>query len=250
MIDNEIRNRIDDEIRKAILHDIKHKAFKKKHDGNGHGRERDLDTYADRDAARMSRHPRAKDDLTGEYLSKSFLFERDMNDHTRKIYSDYCQREYIDSTEPTPELHIKLLNDKIVSKFNEITSMPFTSLKYHTLLVCALHWNYKQDKVMNLRNETDLYLHCTEEMPKEQYSTIFKYGDLWFVINSNPSGAKIGAPAPYFGQTIGRLYQISLPEFLVDNLRRFRSWSTGLQYLEDALDKLSCGGVYKYHNDN
>jgi hypothetical protein len=231
---------IDDEMRKAILHDIKHKAFRKKHNSNG----RDLDTSADKDAARMSRHPRTKDDLTGEYLSKSFLFERNMTDHTRKIYSDHCQREYIDCNEPTPELYIKLLNDKIVSRFNEITTMPFTSLKYHTLLVCALHWNYKQG-----RDFQDLFLHCTtEKMPKELYSTIFKHGDLRLIINNDPSGAKIGAPAPYFGQTIGRLYNIPLPEFLIDNLRRFRSWSTGLQYLEDVLYKLNCGGVCKYNN--
>jgi len=217
---------IDDEIRKAILHDIKHKAFKTKHNGN----ERDLNTSADQDAARMSRHPRARDELTGEYLSRSFLFERDMTDHTRKIYSDYCQLEYIDCKESTQALHTKLLNDKIVSNFNEITSMPFTSLKYHTLLVCVLHWNYKQG-----RDFKDLYLHYTTEMPKEPYGTIFKYGDMHFIINNDPAGAKIGAPAPYFGQTIGRLYHIPLPDYLVDNMRRFRSWSTGLQYFEDAL---------------
>jgi len=224
---------IDDDIRKAILHDI-HKVFKRKHNNN----KRDLDTLADRDAARMSRHPKAyaKDEQTGEslqtgkYLSRSFLFERDMTDHTRKIYSDYCQLEYIDCKESTQALHTKLLNDKIVSNFNEITSMPLTSLKYHTLLVCALHWNYKQG-----RDFKDLYLHYTTEMPKEPYGTIFKYGDMRFIINNDPAGAKIGAPAPYFGQTIGRLYHIPLPDYLVDNMRRFRSWSVGLQYLEDAL---------------
>jgi len=217
---------IDDEMRKAILHDIKHKAFKTKHNGN----ERDLDTSADQDAARMSRHPRARDELTGEYLSRSFISDRDMTDHTRKIYSDYCQREYMDCKESTQALHTKLLNDTIVSKFNEITSMPFTSLKYHTLLVCALHWNYKQG-----RDFKDLYLHYTTEMSKEPYGTIFKYGDMRFIINNDPTGANIGWPAPYFGQTIGRLYHILLPDYLVDNLRRFRSWSAGLQYLEDAL---------------
>ncbi len=225
---------INDEMRRAILHDIKHKAFKTKHDSTG----RDLDTSADRDAARMSRHPRAKDDLTGEYLSQSFLFSRDMTDRIRKEYSEYCQREYIDSADSPPELHMKLLNDKIVSNFNEITSMPYTSLKYHTLLVCALHWNYKQG-----RDFQDLYLHCITGVSKEPCVTIFKYGDLRFVINNDSTGAKIGAPAAYFGQTIGRLYNIPLPEFLVDNLRRFRSWSTGLQYLEDALMFMESKGV-------
>ncbi|MDP2846072.1 MAG: hypothetical protein Q8N79_08400 [Candidatus Methanoperedens sp.] len=217
---------IKDEMKNAILHDIKHKAFRTKHIGNG----RDLDTSADRDAARMSRHPRAREEMTGEYLSRSFFEQRDMTDQTRKIYSEYCQREYIDSQDSAELLHMKLLGDKIIGNFNEITSMPFTSLKYHTLLVCTLHWNYKQG-----RDFQDLYLHCATKMPDEAYSIVFQYDDLCMFINDDPSGAKIGAPAPFFGQTVGRLYNVPLPEFMVDNLRRFRSWSTGLQYLEDAL---------------
>ncbi len=218
---------IDDEIRKAVLHDIKHKPFKLKHDL----KEKTLDTTADRDAANMSRYHKAYDDLDAEFLSKSFIFtEQDMSEHTRKEYAIFCLEEYVESVAPTPELHMKLLEDLIVGKFNEVTSMPFTSLKYHTLLVCALHYNYKMGKDFQ-----DLYLHCTKEQPKDIYTTIFHFDNLWLAINSDINGAKIGAALPFFGQTIGRLDTIPLPEFLVDNLRRFRSWSTGLQYLEDAL---------------
>lgn len=216
---------IDDKMRKALLHDM-HKVFKEKHNN----KVRDIDTDADRDAANMSRHPKAKDDLTGEYLSLSYIVRRDMSERTRRRYTAHCQQEHLDSKLPTPELHMQFLHDTVVGCFNEITSMPYTSLKYHTLLVCALHYNYKQGLDMQ-----ELYLHCVAKQPKEQYTAIFNHGNLWFVINNDATGAKIGAAAPFFGQTIGRLYNVPLPEFLVDNLRRFRSWSAGLQYLEDAL---------------
>lgn len=222
---------IDVEIRKAILHDIKHKPFKLKHDS----KERDLDTSADRDASNMSRYRKAIDSMDGEFLNRSFIFEKDFKEQDRKRYAYYCLREYLESKDTTEELHMKLLNDKMVSNFNEITSMPYSSLKYHTLLVCALHYNYK--KGLDFQ---DLYLNYTEK-PEEQYTTIFQFGGSYFVIDNNKSGAHIGAPAPYFGQTIGRLNKLPFPDFLVDNLRRFRSWSVGLQYLEDALLKLKGG---------
>ena len=65
--------------------------------------------------------------------------------------------------------------DKIISLFNEVTTMPFTSLKYHTLLVCTLHYNYKLG-----RDFQNLFLHCTTEKPKDRYTIIFQYNDFWF----------------------------------------------------------------------
>lgn len=214
----------EDEIRKSILHDIKHKVFMKKHDT------KDLDTSADRDASRMSRYKRAYEDMTAEFLSMSFIFEREISEHARKEYEKYCIKEYINSNDVTEILYEKLLNDKIVGLFNEVTTMPYTSLKYHTLLVCVLHYNYKLG-----RDFQNLFLHCNTEKPKDKYTIIFQYRNFWFSINNDPSGAKIGAPIPHFGNTIGRLNDIQLPEFIIDNLRRIRSWSIGLQYLEDIL---------------
>ena len=226
---------IDGEIRKAILHDIRHKPFKLKHNP----KEKDLDTTADRDAANMSRYRKAYDDLDAEFLNTSFIFgERDATERARKEYALHCLNRYIESDIPTDELYTNLLEDRVVGNFNEVTSMPFTSLKYHTLLVCVLHYNYKQG-----RDFQNLYLHCIKEKPKDEYTVIFHFDNIWFVVNNDVTGAKIGAPSPYFGQTIGRLNNIHLPEFLIDNLRRFRSWSAGLQYLEDALIFIKSKGV-------
>ncbi len=147
---------IDYGIKNAIQHDM-HKPDKEKHDRQF----RWLDTNADRDAANMSR-PRIatkKGEMSGEYLSLSYIKERDMSERTRKIYAVYkwnnYDKKYMDRTVPALELHEQLLNDRIVGNFNEITSMLYTSLKYHTLLVCALHYNYKQE-----RDFQNLYLHC------------------------------------------------------------------------------------------
>lgn len=222
-----LQTNIDNEIRNAILHDM-HKIFKKKHDS----KKQHLGTTADGNAANMSRHKKATDDLTGEYLNQSFIFKKEFTERDRKRFEAYCTREYIESKDPTTELHAKLLNDRIVSNFNEITSMPYSSLKYHTLLVCALHYNYK--KGLDFQ---DLYLRYTDR-PKKQYTSIFQSGDFYLVIDDGKDGAHIGAPALYFGQTIGRLNALPLPQYITDNLKRFRSWSVGLQYLDDVLLKL------------
>ncbi len=214
----------DDEIRIAILHDIKHKPFMLKHNS------KDLNTSADRDASLMSRYKGAYEDMTAEFLSRSLIFEREISERTRKEYEKYCIKEYINNNDTTEILHKKLLDDRIIGLFNEVTTMPYTSLKYHTLLVCALHYNYK--KGYDFQN---LFLQCTTEKPKDKYTIIFQYNNFWFSIKNDPSGAKIGAPSQHFGNTIGRLNDIQLPEFIIDNLRRIRSWSIGLQYLEDVL---------------
>jgi len=223
---------IDDEIRKAILHDM-HKIFKLKHIKD------EIDTSADGDAAMMSRHKNAydKNKQNGKFLNQSFITEKRFTEQDRKQFIVYCTDEYIESNDTTLELHTKLLIDKIISNFNEITPMPYSSLKYHTLLVCALHFNYK--KGLDFQ---DLYLRHIDK-PKDQYAIIFQSGDFHLVIDDNKDGSYIGAPVPYFGQTIGRLDNLPLPQYIIDNLKRFRSWSVGLQYLDDVLLYLKEGDM-------
>ena len=63
------------------------------------------------------------------------------------------------------------------------------------------------------------------------------------MINNDSRGGHIGfKPSTNFGDTIGRMPKLPLHDFIVDNLRRTRSWSVGLQYLEDALIKIENGG--------
>ncbi len=228
---------LNDEIRKAILHDS-HKVFKTKH-GTKHELVPDikLSTSADKDAEKLSRPLIAtkRGEMSGDYLNKSLVFEKNYTERDRKKFERDFIAIYLNSNEKIEILHEKLLSDNILSNFNEITSMPYTSLKYHTLLTVALHYNY-----LIGRDLKDLYLNYYKETPKDKFIIIFRYDNHYFVINNDKNGGRIGSKATTnFGDTINRMgYSIDLPDFIIENLKRTRSWSIGLQYLEDSLRKL------------
>ncbi len=245
---NNLDNNLDTEIRKVLLHDIEHKPFLLKHDSRVK-----LSTTADGDASNLSRPKNATDDgeLTANFLSKSFVYEKNFTESDRKRFAAYCAKEYLKSEDSTLELHKKLLSDNIVSNFNEITSMPYTSLKYHTLLACALHYNYL---IKGKRNFEELYLNCIDKdkiNEREYYTIIFAFDDVYLAINTDNDGGHIGyIPTTNFGETIGRMPKLDKimtirneTSFIIDNLRRIRSWSVGLQYLEDALNKIKSEGM-------
>ena len=225
--------KLDEEIRKAILHDS-HKVFKTKH-GTKHLFISDikLNTSADKDAGKLSRPFIAtkRGEMSGEYLNKSFVFEKNYIEKDRKRLGEFIDT-YLNNNKNVEILHERLLNDNILSNFNEITSMPYTSLKYHTLLTVALHYNY-----LIGRDLKDLYLNYSNEIPKERFTIIFRFDSHYFVINNDIDGGRIGSKATTnFGDTINRIgYHIDLPDFIIENLKRTRSWSVGLQYLEDSL---------------
>lgn len=228
---------LNDEIRKAILHDS-HKVFKTRH-GTKHGLIPNikLNTSADKDAEKLSRPLIAikKGEMSGDYLNKSFISEKNYDEKNRKQFERDFIKIYLHSNETIDVIHENLLNDNILSNFNEITSMPYTSLKYHTLLTVALHYNYLIGNDLK-----DLYLNYYKESPKERFTIIFRYYNHYFVIDNNKNGGRIGSKATTnFGDTINRIgYSINLQDFIIENLKRTRSWSIGLQYLEDSLIRL------------
>ncbi len=220
----------ENEIRIAILHDT-HKIFRSRHDIST----QKLSSNADMLASKLSRPIVAikKDTMSGEYLNKSFVFEKHNNEKNRREFEKYYIKEYLETKESTQTLHNKLLKDKVISNYNEITSMPYTSLKYHLLITTALHYN-----ILMKNDFKDLYLNYTKDII-EPYSIIFNFNEHNFVINNDKKGSRIGyISTTNFGDTINRLYKLPFPEFIVENLKRIRSWSIGLQYLEDALTKL------------
>lgn len=223
---------IDIEIRKAILHDIKEKPFMKKH------RDKDLLDNSDAEASNLSRHNtplyHSLLRVCSDRFNKSLVKNKNYNEQDRKRFIGYIEKEYINSLDNTSLLHTKLLQDNILSNFNETPPMPFTSLKYHTLLVCAIYYNHLKYN----RRFDELYLNYTNT-PEDPYTVIFKYNNHNLVINNKKNGGRIGfIPTHNFGDTIGRLVcshsELLFTQYIVENLRRFRSWSVGLQYLEDV----------------
>lgn len=241
IIDNEINevllhDLIKNEIKKALLHDLIKKPYKRKHKG------KDLSDNSDGEASSLSRHNTTFYwkllKTSSDRFANSLIENKNYNEHDRKKFIDYLEKEYINNIDNTSTLHMKLLHDNIVSKFNETPPMPYTSLKYHTLLVCAIYYNH-----LNKEEFKNFYLNYTTSTPKDQYIIIFNFLNHYLIINNDANGGHIGEfPTPNFGDTIGRMLSTyshyPFPTFIIENLRRIRSWSIGLQYLEDVLQYL------------
>ena len=159
------------------------------------------------------------------------------------------------------ELHATWLVSDVVARFNESVYVPYTSLKYHTLLVAALLDNYRAGYAFD-----DLYL--VAERPARgpptdsgddavaaalsadvvvSCRTVLWTSELAVRVTSDPPStgavASLGVrPARSFADTWSRLTEQPLDlerEWLrvVDaQLRRVRSFSTALQYVEDVVE--------------
>lgn len=132
-------------------------------------------------------------------------------------------------------LHRAWLDSDEVAMFNEDWHYPFTSLKYHTLLVAAL-----LDAHRHGHGYDDLYLHVTDDVIPHR--TIFDAGDWALTIGPDgetPSAKLSSSPFRNWASVWGRLAEHPLDgtdrvEMVLDaQLRRIRAWSTALQYIED-----------------
>ena len=169
-------------------------------------------------------------------------------------------RELITPTDPE-ELHATWLTSPLPARFNESIYYPYTSLKYHTLLTAALLDNYRAGHAF-----ADLWLMATDPDPGAETgasaitdhtveaalaSEAVKphYTVLWtpaiaLHIPAEPGdrpATRLGAqPARSFADTWARLSAHPLEtddrrrwRLLDAQLRRIRSWSTALQYVEE-----------------
>jgi hypothetical protein len=156
------------------------------------------------------------------------------------------------------ELHATWLTSDVAARFNESVYFPYTSLKYHTLLVAALLDNYRAGHAFN-----DLYM--VAERPERRpptdgdrvvaalaadvvvpCRTVLWTSELAVRVTGDPpvSGAvaSMGAgPVRSFAGTWSRLTEQPLNldrewlRVLDAQVRRIRSFSTALQYVEDVV---------------
>jgi len=159
-------------------------------------------------------------------------------------------------TPASPErLHAGWLTDTTVTAFPESLYYPYTSLKYHTLLVAALCDNYRAGFGFD-----DLSLVATTGRPAATTNTVESALDaesvrphrtvcwtpaLTLHVTGEPGdrpSTPLGEfPARSFADVWGRLPEHPIEtddsreaRLLDAQLRRIRSWSTALQYIEDT----------------
>lgn len=193
---------------------------------------------ADADAAALSRPTRNPTPTIEQHLSRfrlSVLTGESKLSRTEASV-DRDVRELL--TESDSELaHERWLKSDVAALFNESPYYPYTSLKYHTLLVGALYDAYRSGASFG---DLTLVVDSLDELVP--YRTIFTSDS--FALRITPEtdahGAGLGStPQQSWASVWSRLpvhpldttqkWQMTLDA----NLRRIRSWSTALQYIED-----------------
>lgn len=143
-------------------------------------------------------------------------------------------------TESDPDaLHEDWLASDVASAFNESSYYPYTSLKYHTLLVAALVDNYRSGHEFG-----DLSLAVDSPGVIVPHRTIYAGNRSALRITAEPADR----PSVHLGTTPWRSWAVTWSrlsnhpldtahdkyDMVLDaNLRRIGAWSTALQYLED-----------------
>mgnify|MGYP006274548939 FL=1 len=145
-------------------------------------------------------------------------------------------RELIATDDPQAA-HERWLNSDVAAAFNESVYHPYTSLKYHTVLVAALLDSYRADNDFeNLRLVVDP---ADEIVP---FRTVYSSDRFALRIDADGGGrpsARLGSrPWRSWASTWNRMTAHPLDtdsdkyDMTLDaNLRRTQSWSTTLQYI-------------------
>lgn len=215
--------------------------------------------HADRDAAMLSRPDGRPEQTVDNHLSParlSLLTGEPVA--TQLLKNTETIADLIEPTDPA-RLHATWLTSTTPAAYNESVYYPYTSLKFHTLLVGALLDNYRAGHGFE-----ELWLTATPTAPSEPQTVEGALADetvtphrtiLWtsactLEVTATPGdrpAARLGThPIRAFGETWSRLTAHPLDtdghrrwRILDAKLRRIRSWSTALQYLEEYTDRCS-----------
>ena len=123
--------------------------------------------YADGTAAWMSRNF-LKDKFEETLYRRSLIFQN-INLKTPRTLVSLHRLEATDFFKESSaiKLHAAILRSKLLNLYCEARQFPYTSLKYHILLACALFYNFKCG--YNLK---DLYL-CENLPPESPFQIIY-----------------------------------------------------------------------------
>lgn len=198
---------------------------------------------ADSDAAAMSRpsgEPTQTVDAHGSHYRLSLVTgESSFDTGTgERLASAKTVSDLVSKTDPEA-MHWAWLTSDTASGFNETVYYPYTSLKYHTLLVAALLDNYRANHEFE-----DLLLIVNSADEIVPHRTIYAGDRFGLRIDTNHDEApwaRLGNwPRRSWATTWSRLSGHPLntdtdkfDRVLDANLRRLRSWSAALQYIED-----------------
>ena len=198
---------------------------------------------ADGDAAALSR-PQQKQEQTVPTHDDHYRLSL-LTGETAYVHEEFTRRtienEAADliSIKDAQKAHERWLTSDVAAAFNESVYHPYTSLKYHTLLVVALLDNYRASNEF-----ADLQLVVDSAGEIQPFRTVFDSERFALRIDVADDGcpsARLGSrPWRSWASTWNRLTAHPLDtdhdkwDMTLDaNLRRIQSWSTALQYIEE-----------------
>ncbi|UWG47814.1 Uncharacterized protein HSRCO_1533 [Halanaeroarchaeum sp. HSR-CO] len=145
--------------------------------------------------------------------------------------------------------HRAWLDSKAAAAFNEAAHYPYTSLKYHVLLTAALLSNYRDGATFDALS----LVVDDADTPVTPHRTVLQAGPVSLRVTADPDGrpaASLGAaPTRSFADVWARLPTSPIDvdadrrwRILDAQLRRLRSWSTALQFIEEYIAATDGGG--------
>ncbi|WP_254769419.1 hypothetical protein [Salinilacihabitans rarus] len=212
---------------------------------------------ADRDAALLSR-PRGEPEQTLDAHESWFrvsLLTGKVASTVEPVGDVGGSLTELISVEDAEALHSAWLDSVVTSLFSESPYYPYTSLKYHTLLAAALLDNYRSgfefDELFLAVSERD----GTTGPAVVPHRTVLVTSGFAVHVTGEPGdrpAARLGgAPARSFADVWARLPAVPFDvdrarrwRVLDAQLRRVRSWSAALQFIEEyvaALDPVAAG---------
>jgi hypothetical protein len=259
--------RADDVVVAALRHDV-HKLNARRHSAAreyeyGKPVNEQVPFGADQDAALLSRPDEDPEPAMQNYVSpyRLSLVTGEAAVETERIEAAAGGGFRRLVTPDDPELlHARWLSSQVSAAYNESPYYPYTSLKYHTLLVAALTDNYRAGHDFG-----DLYVAVSPgdeaaatQSPEaamaaetvEPARTVLWTPGLTLHITAEPgdrAAAKLGPqPTRSFADVWSRLpthpFDVDgerIWRVLDAQLRRVRAWSTALQYIEEYTSRIA-----------
>lgn len=218
---------------------------------------------ADRDAALLSRPAGEPEQTVANHQSPYRLSlltgETAVTADRIKASADGGFRALVTPDDPE-RLHARWLTSEVPAAFNESVYYPYTSAKFHTLLVAALLDNYRAghefDELCLVATESgeDATVGDTAAAPTalaadsvESHRTVLWTSEMALHVTGDPNNqpaARLGdAPVRSFADTWSRLSAHPLDvdggrrwRLLDAQLRRIRSWSTALAFIDEFIE--------------
>jgi hypothetical protein len=164
------------------------------------------------------------------YYRKSLVF-RTLNLYNPRALVAQHRLELADlfADSDSIKLHRAILDSKLLNLFSEAREYPYTSLKYHILLVCALFYNFC--KGVGLK---DLYL-C-ENLPVESPFQIIYRDSVreWALLTQKQNALSKFSPTFFISWERRQKLSIGGDSQVLDALlSRIGSWTVALAFLED-----------------